>query len=204
MVLSLAISLTDIYDSAVYKAFWIVYTFVLYGAVSLIKIMSAEGNYIDCLITHKENIMQLLKAKYYFYSALLVFPLLLMLPTVFTGKYSLLMLLSMMSFTIGPVYCLLMQMAVYNKQTIPLNTKFISKGNIENNYFQLVAEMLAMFAPVCIISVLKALCGETVTYVILLLVGLVFVSAHKLWIRNIYRRFMKRRYANMESFRATR
>ncbi len=204
VVLSLVISFTDLYDDDVYKAFWVVYTFVLYGALMMIKIMSAEGNYIDGLMIHKENIMQLLRAKYYFYSMMLLLPFLLMLPTVFTGKYTLLSMLSMMSFTAGPVYCLLMQMAVYNRQTIPLNTKFISKGNIENNYFQLVAEMLAMFAPVCIISVLKALCGETVTYVILLLVGLVFVSAHKLWIRNIYRRFMKRRYANMESFRATR
>ena len=203
-MLSLVISFTDLYDDDVYKAFWVVYTFVLYGALMMIKIMSAEGNYIDGLMIHKENIMQLLRAKYYFYSMMLLLPFLLMLPTVFTGKYTLLSMLSMMSFTAGPVYCLLMQMAVYNRQTIPLNTKFISKGNIENNYFQLVAEMLAMFAPVCIISVLKALCGETVTYVILLLVGLVFVSAHKLWIRNIYRRFMKRRYANMESFRATR
>lgn len=204
MVLSLAISLTDIYDSAVYKAFWIVYTFVLYGAVSLIKIMSAEGNYIDCLITHKENIMQLLKAKYYFYSALLVFPLLLMLPTVFTGKYSLLMLLSMMSFTIGPVYCLLMQMAVYNKQAIPLNTKFVSKGSIENNYFQVAAELVAMFCPMIIISVANSFFSENTTCIILLVVGMAFIASHRLWIRNIYSRFMKRRYENTEGFRATR
>ena len=204
IVLSLVISFTNIYDDDVYKAFWVVYTFVLYGSLMMIKIMSAEGNYIDGLMIHKENIMQLLRAKYYFYCLMLSLPFLLMLPTVFMGKYTLLSLLSMMFFTAGPVYCLLMQMAVYNRQTIPLNTKFISKGNIENNYFQVVAELLAMFAPVFIISVLKAFCGETVTYVILLLVGLVFVSAHKLWIRNIYNRFMKRRYTNMESFRATR
>ena len=84
--------------------------------------------------------MQLLKAKYYFYSSMLVLPMLLMLPTVFTGKHSLLALLSMMCFTAGPVYCLFMQMAVYNRQTMPLNTKFISKGNMENNYFQVVGD----------------------------------------------------------------
>ena len=98
------------------QAFWIVYTFVLYGAVSLIKIMSAEGNYIDCLITHKENIMQLLKAQILFLQRVACLPPVAYVADVFTGKYSLLMLLSMMSFTIGPVYCLLMQMAVYNKQ----------------------------------------------------------------------------------------
>lgn len=203
-VLSLIISFTDIYQDNFSRVFWVVYTFVLYGAMMLIKIMSAEGNYIDGLMIHKENIMQLLKAKYYFYSALLILPFILMLPTVFTGKYSLLMLLSMMCFSAGPVYCLLMQMAVYNRQTIPLNTKFISKGNIETNYFQVVAELAAMFMPVVFISLLKCFFSENVTFAILLVIGIVFVILHGLWIKNIYRRFMNRRYKNMESFRATR
>lgn len=202
--LSLIISFTDIYDSGFSKKFWVVYTFVLYGCMMLIKIMSAEGNYIDGLMIHKENIMQLLRAKYIFYSLMLIFPLLLMLPTVFTGKYTLLMLLSMAAFTAGPVYFLLMQMAVYNKQTIPLNTKFVSKGNIENNYFQIAAELLAMFFPIGIISVLNTLCGETWTLIILLAIGTTFIILHKIWIRNIYKRLMARKYKNMESFRATR
>ncbi len=203
-ILSLVISFTDIYDSNTYKAFWVVYTFVLYGSMFIIKIMSAEGNYIDGLMIHKENIMHLLKAKYYLYGAMLLFPLLLMLPTVFMGKYTLLSLIAMMTFTAGPIYCLLMQMAVYNRQTIPLNTKFISKGNIENNYFQVVAELVAMFCPVIFISVMNSAFPENTSYIILLVLGLVFIVTHQLWIKNIYRRFMKRRYQNMESFRATR
>lgn len=204
MFLSLVISFTDLYQDNFSRNFWVVYTFVLYGAMMLIKIMSAEGNYIDGLMIHKENILQLITAKYYFYSAMLIMPFILMLPTVFTGKYSLLMLLSMITFSIGPVYCLLMQMAVYNRQTMPLNTKFISKGNMENNYFQIVAELLAMFCPVIFISVLKAFFSENVTFIILLIIGLIFIIFHKLWLRNIYKRFMSRRYRNMESFRATR
>ena len=203
-ILSLVISFTDIYDTDTYKAFWVVYTFVLYGSMFIIKIMSAEGNYIDGLMIHKENIMHLLKAKYYLYTAMLLFPLLLMLPTVFMGKYTLLSLLAMMAFTAGPIYCLLMQMAVYNRQTIPLNTKFISKGNIENNYFQVVAELVAMFCPVIFISVMNSAFPENTSYIVLLVLGLAFIAAHQLWIRNIYQRFMKRRYVNMESFRATR
>lgn len=204
VILSMIISFTDIYEDNFSKNFWVVYTFVLYGAMTLIKIMSGEGNYIDGLMIHKENIIQLLKAKYYFYTAILVMPLLLMLPTVFTGKYTLLMLLSMMSLTAGPVYCLLMQMAVYNRTTIPLNAKFIAKGNIETNYFQIIAELIAMFLPVAFISILKSFFSENTTFIILLLTGLVFIGFHDLWIRNIYRRFMKNRYKNMEGFRATR
>ena len=132
IILSLVISFTNLYEDNYSKTFWIVYTFVIYGTIMLIKIMSPEGNYIEGLMVHKENIIQLLKAKYYFSSSMLLLPFLLMLPTVFMEKYTLLTLFSMMCFTAGPIYCLLMQMAVYNRQTIPLNTKFISKGNIEN------------------------------------------------------------------------
>lgn len=202
--LSLLISFTDIYQDNFSRVFWVVYTFVLFGAMMLIKIMCAEGNYIDGLMVHKENIFSLLRAKYYFYSGMLFFPLLLMLPTVVTGKYSLLILLSMMSFAAGPVYCLLMQMAVYNRLTIPLNAKFIAKGSIETNYFQVVAELVAMFAPVAFISVLRMFASENTTYIILLTIGVAFIAAHKLWIRNIYNRFMQRRYRNMEAFRASR
>ena len=69
-----------------------------------------------------------------------------MLPTVFMGKYSLLMLFSMMFFTGGVSYCLFMQLSVYNKQTIPLNTKFIGKGSMENNYLQVVFELVAFLS----------------------------------------------------------
>jgi len=204
LVLSLVISFTDLYQNSFLRVFWVVYNFVLFGATLLVKIMCGEGNYIDGLMVHKENIVQLLKAKYYFYSTLLVLPFLLMLPTVFTGKYSLLMLVSMMCFAAGPVYCLLMQLAVYNRQTMPLNSKFIGKGSIESNYFQVVAELGVMFAPVAFISLLRAVFSETMVYVILLLIGLAFIAAHNVWIHNIYRRFMARRYANMEGFRASR
>lgn len=202
--LSLVVSFTDLYQDDFSKIFWVAYVFMLYGANTLMKIMCAEGNYIDFLAVHKENIMQLLRAKYFFYGSMLVLPFLLMLPTVFTGKHSLLALFSMMCFTAGPVYCLFMQMAVYNRQTMPLNTKFISKGNVENNYFQIVALLLAMFLPVIVISSLRTMFSENTAYLVLLVFGIAFIATYCLWIANIYRRFMKRRYVNMESFRATR
>lgn len=204
-VLSLLISFTDVYETGSFSMdFWIVYVFILYGSTTLIKIMGAEGNYLDGLMVHKENIFSLLKAKYYFYSAMLLLPLILMLPTVVVGRCTLLMLLSMLLFTAGPAYCLLMQMAVYNKQTVPLNTKFVSKGNMETNYFQIVAEMIVMFLPVVLISALKALFDETTAYVVLMVSGLVFIIFHNYWIRNIYKRFMARRHENMEAFRYTK
>jgi len=43
-----------------------------------------------------------------------------------------------------------------------------------------------------------------VAHIILIVIGLGFIATHNLWIKNIYKRFMKRRYKNMEEFRASR
>jgi len=204
LLMSALISFTDFYQDSFSRVFWVVYTFALYGAMLLIRAMCAEGNYIDGLMVRKESIELLLRAKYVFHCALLLLPLLFMLPTVLAGKYTLFTLLSMMCFVAGPVHCLLMQMAVYNDRTIPLNTRFTSRGGFSANYVQVVAELTAMFAPVAFISVLRMFLGESSTQAALMLIGMAFVAFHRLWIRNIYKRFMRRRYHNMESFRASR
>ncbi len=202
--LSAMISYTDVYDDSFSSKFFIVYVFIINGGMLLVKVMGAEGNYIDCLMTHRENILQLLHAKYYFYTALLLLPFIIMLPTVFMEKYSLLMLFSMMAFAAGPIFCTFMQMAVWNKQTIPLNSKLVSKGNVETNWFAFAAEMAAMFLPVVFISLLSLFFSDTITYTVMLIIGLAFIMTRNLWMRNIYKRFMARRYENTESFRATR
>ena len=204
IVLSCIISFTDIYDYTYMDNFWCIYNFIIYGAMMLLKIMCNEGNYFDCLMVRHENILSLLRAKYLFYTAMLLFPLILMLPIVFTGKWSIMMLISYAVFTAGFQYFILFQMAIYNKQTIPLNTKFLSKGGLENNYFQIVAEMINFIIPMALISVLQLFVDKNVSYIILFMIGLPFIATHQIWLRNIYKRFMKRRYINMEAFRATR
>ena len=204
IMFSLILSFTDVYDGQIMSNFWCIYCFALYGAMILVKIMCYEGNYIECLMVHKENIIQLLRAKYYIYSILLVMPFLLMLPTVFTGKCTLLMLMAYALFTAGAEYCMFFQMAVFNKQTIPLNTKFIGKGSMETNYLQIVVELGIFIVPVAFISIVTLLLSETVAHIIIMSVGLAFILLHKIWIRNVYSRMMKRRYQNMEGFRSTR
>ena len=204
VLFSLLLSFSDIYDGVFMSNFWCIYCFAIYGAMILVKIMCYEGNYIDCLMVRKENIIMLLTAKYYIYSALLVFPFILMLPTVFTGKCTLLMLMAYAAFTAGVEYFLFFQMAVYNKQTIPLNTKFIGKGSMENNYMQIAVEMIIFIVPISFIMFAQMLFSETIAHIIILAIGILFIALHHIWIANIYRRLMKRRYANMESLRASR
>ena len=200
---SLAIAFLDIYRSSFERNFFCLYCFIFFGAVNLTKVMCPEGNYIDLLMVHEENILTLLRAKYYYYCGVLLLPFLLTLIPVFAGKFSLIMVLAYLFTATGPVYFLLFQMAVYNKQTLPLNDKITGKNQMENKW-QGIASMVAMFAPVCMVFILQAFFSETASYWLLTAIGLVFTLSERYWMRNIYRRMMARRYQNLEGFHATR
>ncbi|WP_033150881.1 DUF5687 family protein [Prevotella sp. RM4] len=200
---SLLVAYTTIYDSELMQNFWCLYCFALYGVTALIKIMGQEGNYIELLMMHRENIIALLRAKFIFYSAVLIIPFVIMLPAVFTGKYTILMLFAYMLLTAGFLHFVIFQLAVYNKQTLPLQLKVTAKGNFENG-MQLVIELFALFGPVLITGLGYLLVGLTYTYIFMCIVGLAFIISHPIWIRNIYTRMMKRRYENLEGFMNTR
>ncbi len=202
--LSLIISFTEIYDSQMMTSFWAFYTFVLFGSMILVRGLGNEGNYIDALMVRKEKVLTILHAKYLFYSAVVLFPFLLMLPMVIVGKWSLLMLFSYAIFTVGFQYFILFQLTVYAKQTIPLNEKFISKGGIENNWLPAVIQLAVLLIPATIAYLLQTAFGDTTAYIVMAAIGVCFIATSRLWLRNIYNRFMTRRYAVIESFRATR
>ena len=93
-------------------------------------------------------------------------------------------------------------MHIYNKQTIPLNEKVTTRQS--NGGIQIIISLCAFGVPLLLYSALNALFGETIAHITLLIIGLGFILASPCWIRNIYQRFMKRRYENMEGFRDSR
>ena len=202
-IFSLCIAFLDIYKTSFERNFFCLYAFIFFGAANLVKIMCPEGNYIDLLMVHKENILTLLRAKYYFYCAVLLLPMLITLIPVFTGKFTILMILAYLLTATGPVYFMLFQLAVWNKQTLPLNDKITGKNQMENKW-QGIASMVAMFVPVILVLMLQAIFDETVAYITLIIIGAAFTLTESWWLRNIYRRMMKRRYVNLEGFHATR
>ncbi len=200
---SLMIAFGSVYNSTFERNFWCLYAFIFFGTVNLIKVMCPEGNFIDMLMVHEENILTLLRAKYYFYCAMLILPFLFCLIPVFAGKYPILMVLAYLLTATGPVYCMLFQMAVYNKTTLPLNDKITGKNQMENKW-QAIVSMIGFFAPVALVMLLQAIFSDNVAYWVLILIGLAFTITEPYWMRNIYRRMMKRRYDNLEGFHTTR
>lgn len=113
------------------------------------------------------------------------------------------MILTYIFITSGPIYCILFQLAVYNKQTLPLNQKLTGKGNFENT-IQLIVELFVFIVPSVVILTLQLFLGDTMTYTIMTVFGLLVTVAHPYWLRHIYRRMMARRYENLEGFHNSR
>ena len=204
VIFALLLSFTSIYDNPFFISFWLIYCYVIFGAMILSKVMCYEGNYIDCLMVHHNNIFHLLRAKYFLYGSFLLVTFILLIPTVFTHKCTVFALVAYGLFTAGPLHILLLQMAVYNKQTMPLNTKFIGKGSMENNWMQIVIQLFVFFVPIFFIRLIHLFFSDVVVYSISSAIGLAFIITNEIWIGNIYRRMMLRRYTNMEGLRASR
>lgn len=204
VAISLLIIFTDVYDSTGMTNFWALYNFVLYGSTQIIRIMGYEGNYIDGLMVRREQIFSLLRAKYVFMCLLLLVPFLLMLPVVFSGKWSIFMLVSYAVFTMGFQYFVLFHMAILNKQTIPLNEKLTSVKGTDNAYTQLLVTGIILVVPNALVAILQTFLNENIAFTIMLTMGLIFTATNRLWLHNIYKRMMKRRYENMEAFRASK
>lgn len=190
----------DLYTGITGQSFVLTYNYAVLGILLLSQLMSFEGNYLDGLMSRKESIYNLLRAKYYFYSLATLIPFILSLPAVFMGKITLLASLSYMFLTIGFIYWLLFQLAVYNKKTVAMNDGMMGK-NSGSTFFQSLITILAFVSPMILNSILVVVFNEVTAQWIFLFTGIALMLTSPWWIRNVYKRFMKRRYRNMEGFR---
>jgi len=200
---SFALAFTDVYDGSYMTSFICLYNYAILPIMTLGQVMSFEGNYIDGLMSRKESIFNLLRAKYYLTTLIILVPFLIMMFPIAKGKITLLTAIAYLIFVAGFVFFMLLQLAVYNTRTLPLNANLM-KSNKSSNWIQGLITGCAFMLPLLIDKLLSALLPEEVAHIILIVIGLGFIATHNLWIKNIYKRFMKRRYKNMEEFRASR
>lgn len=203
LMFSLLLAFTDAYDGSGMKNFICIYNFAILGMMTLGQVMTFEGNYLDGLMSRKESIYSLLRAKYYLNCLILIIPFLIMIIPIVKGKISLLMAVSYMLFTAGFIFAVLLQLAVYNKKTLPLNAN-VMRTNKGSSLFQTILMSAAFGLPLIINAILTAFFEQNTTYIILMIIGIILIVTHNIWIKNIYNRFMKHRYENMEGFRDSR
>ena len=203
-MMALLLSREEIGDMSLFTMFYVFYCYMMMSFVSLVKIMSTEGNYIEALMIHKQSIYDLLCAKYYVQCILLVIPFIFMLIPVCCGTVTLLMSLSFMLFMMGPVFAIMIQFAPYNDKTAELHSGgFITKkqGNVK---YQLIILAFSLLVPSLLVMFLSIFFSDSMVCIIIALIGIATFAAHPLWIRDAYCRFMRRRYISMEGFRNSR
>ena len=199
----LIFAFTGAYDEIPFMKIYIcVYSFSCLSIMTLTLILCAEGNYIDGLMSRKESILSLLKAKYYFNCSLLLVPLLISLIPIANGKLTLADAIGCALFTSGVIMPFLFQLAVYNDSTINLNARITKSGR--STKIQLFFSSIALFFPMLVMYVMMTLLGEETAALTMMTIGMAGTVLHPVWLRNIYNRFMKRRHMIMDGFRNSR
>lgn len=193
---------TDIYDATFMRIYILVYCFSCLGVMMLTSVMCPEGNYIDGLMSRKESVLSLLTAKYYFNCMLTIIPILFCIMPIIKEKITVIDAFGCLFFTTGCVFPFLFQLAVYNDQTVNLNAKITKAGS--NTKAQLIFSFAGLFVPMIVMYVLMLCFSELIAACCMLILGLVGTFTSPLWLRNVYNRFMKRRYKNMDGFRNSR
>jgi len=195
-------SFTDVYDAAFMRVYILVYCFSCLGVMMLTSVMCPEGNYIDGLMSRKESVLSLLKAKYFFNCMLTLIPLLFCIMPIIKEKITVIEALGCLFFTTGCVFPFLFQLAVYNDSTINLNAKITKAGT--NTKAQMLFSIAGLFVPMIVMYVLMLCFSKNVAAWCMFVMGLTGTALFPVWLRNVYDRFMKRRYKNMDGFRNSR
>ena len=183
---------------------FVYYSFIAYGLSSLSRIMCYEGNYYECLLMQRNSIQNLLLAKYYFYTALLLIPLLAFLPVALIGKISFWTILSYALFAAGVAYRILFQMAIYNKVTFSMQATHTGK-NANTNYIQLIVTIITIISPFPITALGTWWLNQPIlSNTILSLLGIIFITTHRPWISSISRKMKDNQYEQLEGFQKSR
>ena len=171
------------------------------GMIMLQYLFTSESSFFDGLMTRNLSMLDMLKGKYLFYVSYSVLVLFIMTILIFTGQLDFLFLISVFFYSIGVLFFLLFQNAVYNKSFFDLSESglFNWKGTSGN---MMMVSMLGLFIPLVIVVIIKTIFNEVVASYFMLVTGLVFTVTTKYWLTWTYNRFLKRKYKNMEGFRS--
>lgn len=124
-----------------------------------------------------------------------------MLALAFWRKQDFVFLTSVFFYTIGFLFFLMFQNAVYNKSYFnhAESGMFNWKGTSGN---MLMVTMIAMFLPIILVIIISGIFSRPVANYFMLITGLLFTLTSNIWLKWTYNRFLKRKYKNMEGFRS--
>ena len=185
------------------SASWCVYCFLLLPTASLTRIMETEGNSFSLLMTHKDSLWQLLKAKYAFSCLTLLLPLAVLAPAAATGRLPWALIAAGLLTASGTAHFILFQLAASNRQAVPADTTATPKDRHEAGR-QLAACMAVLATPALLLLIADATAGSDAALPALTATGALLTATNRLWLRAIHRRMVRRKYYLAEGFSQTR
>jgi len=185
------------------------FVFMLYGIITagfmgLIMgqyLFTSESSFFDGMMSRNLSIFNILKGKYFLYSFFALLVSFLLLVPVFQGKLSVILLIANLLYVIGPVFFMIFQNAVYNKTHFDLFDRGMMnwRGQSSN---MIIITLITMFLPVVLVLIIIGIFGKTTGYWFMIITGIIFTVTSQQWLQWTYKRFLKRKYKNMEGFRA--
>ena len=185
------------------------FVFLLYGmmAVGILGLVmgqylfTAESSFFDGMMARKLSVFNMLKGKYFFYSSYTLIVSVFLLVPVFHGKMNLLLLIANLLYVIGPIFFMIFQNVVYNKTYFDLFDKGMMNWKGQSGSM-IAITMITMFLPVVLVLIVKSFFGSNIAYWFMIATGIIFTLTSQQWLKWTYNRFLKRKYINMEGFRA--
>ncbi|GHV21110.1 hypothetical protein FACS1894174_04050 [Bacteroidia bacterium] len=191
-------------DSKLIKDFFLVREFFLWGVFVLpanfaTLAFSTNATFIEKQLIVPLPIFNILQAKYRLFGIVSIVLFILFLPSIWLG-IDLMELVSAFLFAIGFGFFGLFYSSLLSYK--PFNIKASSFINYQgfdaNNYF---IPMLVLIIAFGFIALFYWLFNETITLIVMSLVGLVFISTNKIWLRTISKKFEKTKYYRLERFK---
>jgi hypothetical protein len=158
----------------------------------------AESMLFDKLMTvPKDTPYLILKSKYLI--CLFIFAIFTIVSIVFTiNKISILFWISIFFFGGGIMLFFIFQNAIYNKHRMDMLGSLRKLSNFNLHSF---ISMGCLILIIGIAFLMYLLTNESTTLYFMLILGVLFTFTSPFWLRNIYNRFLKRKYQNMNGFR---
>lgn len=188
-----------IIDYFVLRVLFIIALLSLPGTYFGLLSFSIDTLFIEKLMVSPSVLFDSLRAKYYLNCIFTFILALILLPSVFIG-ISFYEIISSLFFSIGFTYFVFFQSSLFSYK--PMDIKSSSFYNFQG--FALSTQLIPIltFALVLgLITLINCLFGESITFIVMLIIGIIFIVTHKLWLLSICRNFEKTKYYRLERFR---
>lgn len=171
---------------------------IMYGQF----LFSWESTYFDGILARRNDFTKYVLAKYYIMSLLVTVSFIpLYITLVIVANANPLVPVSLTIFVLGPVQFIIFYFGTFNDARVDLaGGQFFNYQGVKGKHF--LVSFAFFLIPFLLYLLLNYLFGATPALLTIAAIGLLFIVFHKYWLEKIIiRKFISRKYKNLEGFR---